>query len=84
MLDERRDDPPSICDHMTTRLLDSLGGAQACRDLAASDDSRDRDATVGAVEVRGDRATVRITGADGPSALAFRRVDGEWLLDAGG
>lgn len=80
ILEERRANPASICEHMTPELLEQVGGPENCRQLSVADDNRDRDATVDAVEVEGDRATVRLTGADGKQTIAFVRQDGGWRL----
>jgi hypothetical protein len=80
ILEERRTDPASICDHMTAELLEQVGGAKNCRQLSVADDHRDAAATTDDVSVDGDRATVRLTGADGKQTVAFVRVDGEWRL----
>lgn len=80
ILDERRSDPASICEHMTATLLEQVGGAESCRRQAEGDDSGAADTAVDGIDVEGDRATVRMTGPDGDQSIAFVREDGEWRL----
>ncbi|MEJ7784221.1 MAG: hypothetical protein WKF96_05405 [Solirubrobacteraceae bacterium] len=80
IIDERRSDPASICEHMTAELLKEVGGPESCRQLAQGDDNQDPDTEIDGIDVEGDRATVRIAGADGEQTIAFRREDGEWRL----
>lgn len=80
ILDKRRSDPASICDHMTAALLEEVGGPESCRQQAEGDDSGAADTAVDGIDVEGDRATVRMTGPDGIQSIAFLREDGEWRL----
>jgi len=80
IIDERRSNPASICEHMTKSLLEQVGGAENCRQLAEGDDNVDPDTEIDGIDVEGDRATVRMAGADGDQTIAFRREDGEWRL----
>lgn len=82
ILEDRRTDPASICDHMTSELLEQLGGKERCRELAVAEDNQDPDAKVVDVDVDGERATARLTGQDGRATVAFRKEDGEWRAAA--
>ena len=82
IVEQRKADPPSICDHMTAELLESVGGLEDCRQLAAADDNRDANAEIERIVVDGDHATVDFTGGQEEDAsVVFTRVDGEWRLD---
>lgn len=82
---ERKADPSSICDHMTGALLESIGGAESCRQLAAAGDNADANAEVERIDLDGDTAIVHFKGGQEEDAkVTFRRVGGEWKLDVSG
>ena len=83
IVEQRDRDPASICDHMTAELLESVGGAESCRQLAAAEDNQDT-SEIESIEVEGDDATVRLRGGQEAGEIVFRRVDGEWRLDTRG
>lgn len=72
--------PVSICKHLTDRALRGLGGQGRCEALARSPDNQDPGARIARITVRGDKATVLVTGKDGENNIRFVKEEGEWRI----
>lgn len=71
-------EPKTLCDHLSTGMLDAIGGRDAC--LAASPD-RGPAATVSDVRVDGAAATAVVSGDNGTERVRLVLEDGDWKVD---
>lgn len=75
-------DPVKGCENASERLLEGLGGEEACKRAAEADDGAGSDVEVRSVKVDGDRATAKLVTKNGDQTARFVRQDGDWKIDA--
>jgi hypothetical protein len=80
IVEEGSRDPVTICDHITDKGLEQLGGKEKCQELGKSSDNVDPDVKVRRIDVEGDKATAKIDGKGGDQTVTFRKEDGEWRI----
>lgn len=74
-------DPLAICDHLSADLLRRFGDKETCISTGEAAGDRGSEATIDSLEVDGETATVRLTDADGPTAVEFVKEDGAWKIN---
>jgi hypothetical protein len=85
IVNDGAEDPSTICDHMTKKLLDQVGGSvDACKKQAKqADDGNNEKPDKIDVKVDGDKATAKFKGSDGDdNNVTFVKDGGDWKVDA--
>lgn len=73
--------PSSICDHLTAKPLETIGGPKGCKKLAEK--QKPTKAKVDSVKVDGDKATAKVTSDGKTGETKFAKIDGTWKISIG-
>jgi hypothetical protein len=74
-------DPAKLCDYASKDLLQQAfkGSVAECKKAAASEKS-DGAATIDSLDVKGDKATAKITDKAGSTTVNFVKEDSKWVV----
>lgn len=74
-------DPVTICDHLSTALLQHFGSVDACRRQARKAARKGpQKVTIDRLRIDGDAATARVTGRDGHGTVTLVKDHGSWKV----
>ncbi|MCW3041785.1 MAG: hypothetical protein JWM31_3690 [Solirubrobacterales bacterium] len=75
-------DPTTVCDHLEATVLKQLGGPAGCKKQAKTADDGDKKADIDSIDIKGDKATAKITTSKGKQTISFIKKNGDWLVTA--
>jgi hypothetical protein len=75
-------DPVKICDHLSADLLKStFGSVEKCKTAAKADaNGKDPNVKVDSIAIKDGKATVKITGNQGPQTVKFAKDGDDWKV----
>ncbi|HEX2086503.1 MAG TPA: hypothetical protein VHF89_12535 [Solirubrobacteraceae bacterium] len=82
IIEDGAENPSSICDNATKRVLDQLGGSEeSCKKAAEGEEGSDKPDDID-VEVDGEKATAKFKDEDGDNTVRFVKEGDTWKVDA--